>query len=448
MFDPKNIEAFAEALVGVDVRGCGDAELTDVAVALSALADAVAVTRAGVLAELDVRGVTDRDHGMKTVSWVARQSGGARGPVRRDLRTGRSLRYDFTLIDAAVRDGRLTFDHARALYNVDNPRVTDVLVGAQDELITLAATCTFEQWKRDLAALVAYADTDGAEPDPYADNALHISKTLDGTVEVRGTFDAARGAALRTAVDAKADELFRRFTRDREQTPDLEIPDRSTLRALALAELVRTAVGAEPGSGTAPRAEITLIVHDHEATDAEGTPLPGAAADVWGCDPDIWAVMVDHMGLPIDVGHASRLATVAQRRAIAIRDGGCTFPGCDAPIAWCDHHHVHDWHHGGRTDLDNLVALCRHHHGVTHRTGWTMTLDDDQVPHWITPSGNHLVGQRHHRRCPDTPESPDRARHRRRHRRTRRAPLDRDTSAASIRRRMQLLETMRLTLRC
>ncbi|MBS1847604.1 MAG: hypothetical protein JST73_04940 [Actinobacteria bacterium] len=118
------------------------------------------------------------------------------------------------------------------------------------------------------------------------------------------------------------------------------------------------------------------------------------------------------MGRPVDVGRRQRLATIAQRRAIAVRDGGCTFPGCDAPIAWCDHHHVQDWHAGGPTDLGNLVALCRYHHGVTHRTGWTLTLDHTQTPHWITPSGDHLTGQRHHKppghhQQPHGPDNPN-----------------------------------------
>lgn len=398
MFDTDQLCDMGRRLAGVDTCSYSDSDLLAAAVGLTELASHVATAQAHVLAELDARGVTDRAHGMKTVSWLAREGHCSRAAIRARLRVGRSLRHHFTEVDEAVRDGRLSFDHAKALSDADNPRITAVLAAAQDEIITLAESASFEQWKRDLAALAAYADVDGTEPDPYAGNQLQMSKTLDGRVEVRGSLDAARGLAFTTAVDAMADQLFRRFTRDRSCSPDLEIPDRRTLRALALSELLRTAMGAEPGSGTAPRAEVTLVVHDHETTDADGIPLPQAAAGVWGCDPDVWAVMVNRMGIPVDVGHANRLATIAQRRAIAIRDGGCTFPGCDAPIDWCDHHHVVDWHHGGPTDMANLVALCRHHHGVTHRVGWTMTLDDEQVAHWTSPSGDHLVGQRHHRR--------------------------------------------------
>ncbi|HET8929326.1 MAG TPA: DUF222 domain-containing protein, partial [Acidimicrobiales bacterium] len=339
-------------------------------------------------------------------AWAAAETGGDRGPIAGRLRVGRALRNHFDRVNAAVGDGRLTFDHARTLANASNPRIADVFAAAQDEIVALAQASTFPQWKRDVIALAEHADADGVEPDPYAGNELHLSKTLDGRTEIGGSFSAAIGLAIRTAINAKASELFRRFSHDHNLTPDMEIPARKVLRALALDELIRIATGAEPGSGGVPRAEVTLLLHDHEVTDAEGTPIPQADADVWGCDPEVWAVVANEMGIPVDVGHTKRLATIAQRRAIAIRDGGCTFPGCDAPIDWCDHHHVWDWHKGGPTDMANLIALCRHHHGVTHRTGWKMTLDADQIPHWTTPTGDHLTGQRHHRTCDHERGSP------------------------------------------
>jgi hypothetical protein len=72
------------------------------------------------------------------------------------------------------------------------------------------------------------------------------------------------------------------------------------------------------------------------------------------------------------------------------------FPGCDAPSAWCDSHHVVHWADGGPTSADNLASLCRHHHGVTHRKGWTMTVDPhhEQRFCWTRPDGTVLRSQR------------------------------------------------------
>jgi hypothetical protein len=75
---------------------------------------------------------------------------------------------------------------------------------------------------------------------------------------------------------------------------------------------------------------------------------------------------------PFDVGRATRVVAPAQRTALTVRDGGCRFPSCDRPVAWCDAHHLRHWLHGGPTDLGNLVLLCRAHHHAVHERGWQL----------------------------------------------------------------------------
>ena len=118
------------------------------------------------------------------------------------------------------------------------------------------------------------------------------------------------------------------------------------------------------------------------------------------CDPVITALIVGSLGVPLDMGRQVRLANRDQRRALTTRDGGCVFPGCDAPIGWCDAHHVTWWRNNGTTDITNLALICRYHHGVTHRDGWTMTATTDQRFTWTTPLGQTLHSQRHRGRSP------------------------------------------------
>jgi hypothetical protein len=80
---------------------------------------------------------------------------------------------------------------------------------------------------------------------------------------------------------------------------------------------------------------------------------------------------------PLDVGRSSRVVTAAQRQALAVRDGGCVFPGCSRPLAWCEGHHVRHWLDGGPTDLDNLALLCRAHHRAVHEGGWQLIRGPD-----------------------------------------------------------------------
>ena len=80
---------------------------------------------------------------------------------------------------------------------------------------------------------------------------------------------------------------------------------------------------------------------------------------------------------PLEVGRASRVVHAAQRTALAVRDGGCAFPGCQRPLVWCEAHHLHHWLHGGPTDLANLALLCRAHHRAVHEGGWRLARQPD-----------------------------------------------------------------------
>jgi hypothetical protein len=88
---------------------------------------------------------------------------------------------------------------------------------------------------------------------------------------------------------------------------------------------------------------------------------------------------------PLEVGRATRVIAPAQRTALTVRDGGCRFPGCDRPVAWCDAHHLRHWLHGGPTDLANLVLLCCGHHHAVHEGGWRLDRHPDGTITAIPP---------------------------------------------------------------
>jgi len=76
-------------------------------------------------------------------------------------------------------------------------------------------------------------------------------------------------------------------------------------------------------------------------------------------------------GQPLDVGREQRLYTSRQRIALAARDGGCRWPGCERPPSWTVAHHISHWTRDlGRTDVKDGVLLCRHHHLRLHNHGW------------------------------------------------------------------------------
>jgi hypothetical protein len=77
------------------------------------------------------------------------------------------------------------------------------------------------------------------------------------------------------------------------------------------------------------------------------------------------------------------------------REPGCAFPGCNQ-ARHLDAHHIRHWADGGRTEVDNLVQLCRHHHRLLHEGGFSMRREGAGHA-FFAPDG---------RRLPMTPRPP------------------------------------------
>jgi hypothetical protein len=118
-----------------------------------------------------------------------------------------------------------------------------------------------------------------------------------------------------------------------------------------------------------------------------GVPLTPAELRLLACDAGIIPAVLDSPSQVLDLGRATRNWTIAQRRALAIRDRGCVAPGCDYAPGACDgHHSVITWAEGGPTDLDNGALLCDFHHHQVHRQGWQVILAANGYPALIPPT--------------------------------------------------------------
>ena len=102
-------------------------------------------------------------------------------------------------------------------------------------------------------------------------------------------------------------------------------------------------------------------------------------------DGQVLPIVLADNGAVLTIGRTRRLANRAQRLALAARDQGCTFPGCDRRPAWCQAHHVIPWVQGGATDLNNLVLVCDHHHAEFAAQGWLCRMVDGR-PEWVPPA--------------------------------------------------------------
>jgi len=325
----------------------------------------------------------------------------------------------------------------RALDELADAAGPELAAAAEPPLVAAARRCDPARLRREIAharhALVPEAAA-AADEQVHQRRYLDLAATLDGTVVVTGVLDPEGGETLltalaplstpagpddpRTAGQRRADALVDlcRHALDAGALPAVggERPHVTVLVPLpTLTHRPSTDAGAGAGSGSGdagstPHAHCTdggldldpggALGRDRLNQPGAGVSPPGIrrgdrlAASSWagaettwgavlgseaarrlGCDAAITRVVLDPDSQPLDVGRRTRLIPPAIRTALAVRDRGCVFPGCDRPPPWTDAHHVMHWTDGGPTALDNLILLCRRHHRTVHEGHWHIT---------------------------------------------------------------------------
>ena len=129
-------------------------------------------------------------------------------------------------------------------------------------------------------------------------------------------------------------------------------------------------------------------LHRAGITDS-GESLSAATVRRMACDAEIIPTVLNSKGRVIDVGRRTRRVSEALRCVLIARDGGCVWPGCDAPPSRCDAHHIKHWADGGLTNADNLALLCHRHHILLHEGRYRIKPVGDA---WVVlrPDGTRL----------------------------------------------------------
>jgi hypothetical protein len=211
-----------------------------------------------------------------------------------------------------------------------------------------------------------------------------MSDNGDGTHSGRFTLPDLEAAFLRTAVDAHSSPQRGRFTGARDESG--QMVDSAHRQGLGFAELVSELPEQPEHGGTNATMVVTVSLETLQgaltpATLSTGQRISAGAARRLASTATIIPMVLGSESVPLDVGRAARLASRAQRLALAHRDGGCTFPGCDRPPGWAQAHHILEWFLGGRTDLTNLALLCAYHHRL---------IDELGIPVRLGPESGHV----------------------------------------------------------
>jgi len=420
------LTAAVDELATQDLDALPDAQAAQRVLALRRLLDRLEGQWLRELAAVDGRGAAGAEHGTQAPS----TAGWLRGRLRAGLpqasgwvRTARAL-FRGPLGDTAqaLAAGELSVTHAAVLAagTADLPPAT--AADAEPVLLQAAGRLDPPRLRQVITHLREVADPQGADERvqrQHERRGLWLSPTLAGMVAIDGLLDPEAGETLLTALDPLARPASAEDDRSGSQR-----------RADALTELARRALEAgrlPQTGGVRPQLTVTVdlasLLGQPGKPGGEGGwvgPLPAETVRRLACDATLTRVLVAHHGQdtdhlhqhhqarddhagdlparlrtamallpptlggaptqPLEVGRATRVVSPAQRAALAVRDGGCRFPGCDRPPAWCEAHHRRHWLHGGATDLGNLVLLCRAHHRAVHEGGQRLHPPHRQQP--------------------------------------------------------------------
>jgi hypothetical protein len=281
--------------------------------------------------------------------------------------------------EAAFSQGEISFRHA-ALIARSASQLGEKF-DTQAETILVNAAKELDPWRLRRATLFLrhHLEPDGVLADAneaHERRFLYLSQTYDGIFRLDGQLDADGGAALQTVLDA----LMGPPAADDHRTA----PQR---RADAMADLARRQLdgGKLPEVG-GQKPHLMVTVDMATLAKAPGSPaaelewaqpIPAETARRIACDCSITPILRGAESHQVEAGRTRQAISPAKKRALAARDKGCRFQGCDRPPAWTDGHHIIHWADGGSDELANLVLLCRRHHYRFHEEGWRLWWGDD-----------------------------------------------------------------------
>ncbi|WP_127783548.1 HNH endonuclease signature motif containing protein [Rhodococcus sp. X156] len=314
-----------------------------------------------------------------------------RGP--RTSFTGEDLGPAHPACAAAEAAGEISPRHADIVAKTmhDLPASLDAETTAMAEQTLAGQACALRPSELAKAAerLVAYLDPDGRETSEV-DRARRRGFTIgrqrpDGMSRISGELDPMTRALVDAAFSAAARPV------SEEGTPDPRSAAQRNHDALATLCRDALASGELPNNrGLPATVVVTMGLADLErragtASTASGGTVPVRDVLRMAAEAKWLPCVLDSTGQVLHLGTGQRLASPAQRLALYARDRGCTRPGCEMPAQWTQVHHLHEWQHGGPTDLHNLALVCPFDHRLITHEGFTVRMGTGGRVEWIAP---------------------------------------------------------------
>ena len=349
-------------------------------------------------------------HGDGGAGLLNQVGGRSRSEAARNVRAEAEL-AELPAARTAVADGEISLANAAKLAQAARKTSPDAVQG-DVELVEMAKTLPPDEFaqaaQRWTIRHQSAEDLAAQHRRNRRNRSVRFWNGEDGSVQMRGSFDAEMGARIQQRLRQQAEQLRqadrRRQTqsqsaeaildgRDSDTVPDKAVRTRDQRMADALDALLATSAESDVEAEQALDAKSTPPVGSKAAEIIVRADLaafvgePGGIAEICGvgpvppntlerltCNSDVWIEIFGNELAPLYETAASRAPTAAQRRALIARDGACI--GCGEPPGECEAHHIKPCQRGGKTRLDNLVLVCWRCHDLIHDHNWQVIIRD------------------------------------------------------------------------
>ena len=393
------LECLSSALAGVEAASTAELRRTlETAKSLRSRVELLETRAASAVARRECHG----DGGAGLLNQVG---GRSRAEAARNVRTDAEL-AELPAAHTAVSEGEMSLANAAKLARAARKTSPDAVQGDTD-LVQMAKTLPEDEFAQAAQRwTIRHQSTDDLAAQHRRNRRnrhVRFWNGDDGTVQMRGSFDAEMGARIQQRLRRQAEQLRQADRRRQTQsqssksalnaeedhdaasaTPSTATRSRDQRMADALDTLLSAAIETQPAdSPDAVRSTAAEIII--RADLAALTGEPGGIAEICGigpippstlqrlaCNSDVWIEVFGDELTPLYETVVSRAPTAAQRRALIARDGACI--GCGEPPGECEAHHIIPCQSGGKTRLDNLVLVCWSCHDLIHDHNWRVLI--------------------------------------------------------------------------
>jgi len=338
--------------------------------------------RHGQLIQLLGQAERVKAHRAGVKAWVATHLDVSDGKARGIAQAARRIGM-LPELAGALSSGRVGADTVRALSRT----VKAVEGSGQDQAVALTATLETAKCEgvgaanRRVRVLEHTIDPGSSEELLSKQRAKCFARVVeldDGMCRFDVLLDPIRATTVRAALDQTAADWIRQRQFDGVDPIPTDVRSTEQIYAQVVVRLAEVFLTASPEQRSAQFNAPVLYTAPLDADEGElatsvyGSLVPRTAI-TGPTDPNAHLLLTEDGepvlldGEKIDREPTARLASPAQRIALAFRDRHCTYPGCTRPPTWSLHaHHKTPYRQGGTTTVKNLSLLCSEHHTLTH----------------------------------------------------------------------------------